>query len=100
MIEKPYSIEWRAMARDDLREIVRYISKKNPVRAKSFVRELRDKTAPLAMHPEIGKQGRPGLPDWLRDLVVHPNYIIFYRVLDGARVVEILRVKHVAQQIP
>lgn len=100
MNEKLYSNEWRAMARDDLREIVRYISKENAMRVKSFVRELRDKTAPLAMHPEIGKRGRPGLPDWLRELVVHPSYIIFYRILDGARVVEILRVEHVAQQIP
>lgn len=100
MTEKPYSIEWRAMARDDLREIVRYISKENPVRAKSFVRELRDKTAPLAMHPEIGKRGRPALPDWLRELVAHPNYIVFYRVLADVRVVEILRVKHAAQQMP
>jgi toxin ParE1/3/4 len=45
-------------------------------------------------------KGRPGLPDWLRELVVHPNYIVFYRVLAEARTVEILRVKHAAQQTP
>ena len=85
------------MAREDLRAIVRYIGKDNPARARSFGQMLRDKTAPLAQHPELGRKGRPGLPDWLRELVVHPNYIVFYRVLAGSRTVEILRVKHAAQ---
>lgn len=100
MTGKPYSIEWRPMALDDLREIVRYIGKDNQVRAKSFVRELREKTKHLATNPEIGKRGRPGLPEWLRELIAHPNYIVFYRVLEDTKVVEIVRVKHVAQQIP
>jgi len=30
--------------------------------------------------------------------VVHPNYILIYRILDGRA--EILRVKHAAQQYP
>jgi addiction module RelE/StbE family toxin len=97
---KPYRIEWRPMARDDLRAIVRYIGKDNPTRARSFGKELRDKTRPLAQHPELGRTGRPGLPDWLRELVVHPNYIVFYRVQAAARIVQILRVKHTAQQVP
>lgn len=100
MTAKPYRIEWRPMAREDLRVIVRYIGKDNPARAKRFGQELRDKTKPLAQHPELGRQGRPGLPDWLCELVVHPNYIVFYRVLAEIRSVEILRVKHAAQQTP
>ena len=70
------------------------------IAAKSFGKALRDKTQSLAQHPELGRKGRPGLPDWLRELVVHPNYIVFYRVLADARTVQILRVKHVAQQVP
>ena len=100
MTVEPYRIEWRPMAREDLRGIVRYIGKDNPTRAKSFGKNLLDKTKPLAQHPELGRKGRPGLPEWLRELVVHPNYIIFYRVLAEARTVEILRVKHAAQQVP
>jgi plasmid stabilization system protein ParE len=88
------------MAREDLRAIMRHIGKDNPTRAKSFGQELRDKSKPLAQHPELGRLGRPGLPDWLRELVVHPNYIMFYRVLAEVRTVEILRVKHAAQQVP
>ena len=100
MTAKSYRIEWRPMAREDLRAIVRHIGKDNPTRAKSFGQELRDKTRPLAQHPELGRQGRPGLPDWLREIVVHPNYIVFYRVQADTRAVEILRVKHAAQQTP
>lgn len=100
MTAQPYRIEWRPMAREDLRAIVRTIGKDNPARAKSFGQELRDKTQLLAPHPDLGRKGRPGLPDWLRELVVHPNYIGFYRVLAEARTVEILRVKHAAQQTP
>lgn len=88
------------MAREDLRGIVRYIGKDNPTRARSFGKELRDKTKPLAQHPELGRTGRPGLPDWLRELVVHPNYIVFYRVRAETHTVQILRVKHAAQQVP
>lgn len=88
------------MAIDDLRAIVQYIGKDNPTRAKSFGKELRDKTKPLAQHPELGRTGRPGLPDWVREMVVHPSYIVFYRVLAEARTVQILRVKHAAQQVP
>lgn len=88
------------MARNDLRTIVQYIGKDNPTRASGFGKELRDKTKPLAQHPELGRQGRPGLPDYLRELVVHPNYIVFYRVLAEPRTVQILRVKHAAQQTP
>lgn len=96
----PYRIEWRPKAREDLRGIVQYIGKDNPTRARSFGQELRDKTLPLAQHPRFGRAGRPGLPDYVRELVAHRNYIVFYRVLDDAGIVEILRVKHAAQQMP
>jgi toxin ParE1/3/4 len=93
-------IEWRPKAREDLRAIVAYIGRDNPTGARSFGQELRDGTEPLAQHPELGRSGRPGLPHYVRELVVHRNYIIFYRVLAEARTVEILRVKHAAQQAP
>jgi len=100
MTARLYRIEWRQMAREDLRAIVRHIGKDNPTRAKSFGQELRDKTLPLARHPKLGRTGRPGLPAFVRELVAHPNYIVFYRVLAEAGAVEILRVKHAAQKMP
>ncbi len=97
MTDKAYRIEWRPLAREDLRAIVQYIGKDNPTIARAFGKSLRDKTTPLADHPALGRPGR--LPD-IRELVIHPNYIVFYRVLDEARMVQVLRVKHVAQQVP
>ena len=86
-VQTPYRIEWRPKAREDLR-------------ARTFGLELRNKTLPLADHPSLGRPGRPGLPAGVRELVVHRNYIVFYRALDAARTVEILRLKHAAQQTP
>lgn len=95
-----YRIVWRPIAEADLDSIIDCIAQDNPTKAEAFAQELRDKTLPLAQHPKLGRTGRPGLPAFLRELVAHRNYIVFYRVLDEARTVEILRVKHTAQQTP
>lgn len=92
-----YRIEWRPRARADLRAIVLYIGKDNPRRAESFGKEIRDKLGLLAEQPKLGKTGRlPGI----RELVVHRNYIVFYRVLAETSTVEIVSLKHAAQQEP
>lgn len=98
--QTPYRIAWRPRAETDLNRIVDYIAQDNPLIAEKFGQTLRDKVLPLAQHPKLGRTGRPGLPSYLRELVVHRHYIVFYRVLDSARTVEILRVKHTAQQTP
>lgn len=96
----PYRIVWRPIAEADLDNIVDHIAQDNPIKAEEFGQELHAKVLPLAQHPEPGRTGRPGLPAFLRELITHRNYIIFYRVLDEACAVEILRVKHTAQQVP
>ncbi len=98
--EAPYRIVWRPMAEADLDNIIDHIAEDNPTRAGEFCQELRTKTLPLAQHPKLGRTGRPGLPAFVRELVVHRNYIVYYRVLSRTRTVEILRVKHAAQQTP
>lgn len=95
-----YRIVWRPIAEADLDSIIDYIAQDNPTKAETFGQELRDKTLPLAQHPKLGRTGRPGLPVFLRELIAHRNYIVFYRVLDEARTVEILRVKHRTRQTP
>lgn len=96
----PYRIVWRPVAEAELDSIVDYIAEDSPIGAGEFGQELRDKIKPLAQYPELGRAGRPGLPASLRELVVHRNYIIFYRVRDESRTVEILRVKHTTQRVP
>jgi len=92
-----YCIKWRPSALEDLRKIIEYISQDNPRRAASFAKELHSKTQALVDFPMLGRQGRPGLSGF-RELVLHPNYIVFYRILADVRVVQILRIKHVARR--
>ncbi len=98
MTELLYRIQWRPSARDDLREIIKYIGKENPARAASFGRELHAKAQRLAEFPELGRPGRPGLSAY-RELVLHPNYIAFYLVMTDAKIVQIVRVKHAARRL-
>jgi len=56
---------------------------------------IEDKVTPLAAHPHIGRTGRKR---GTHELVAHENYVVIYRVL--TKKVEILRVKHTAQQWP
>ena len=95
-----FTIVWRPAAIANLRNIVRYIARNNPERAKTFGQELRAKTSPLAGQPFMGKPGRPGLPAGTRELVAHRNYIYFYRVSEAQKMVEILALKHASQQVP
>ena len=95
-----YDIVWRPIAETDLDNIIERIAQDKPISAEKFGDELRDKVLLLAQYPKLGRAGRPGLPPFLRELVVHRNYIIFYRVLDDTCTVEIFRVKHSAQQTP
>ncbi|MBS0326005.1 MAG: type II toxin-antitoxin system RelE/ParE family toxin [Proteobacteria bacterium] len=71
-----------------------------PARAGAFGSELKQKTLVLADQPGLGRTGRPGMPTGVRELVVHPNYIIIHRVREAERTVEILRVKHASRQVP
>jgi addiction module RelE/StbE family toxin len=88
-------IKWTKTALANLISIVEYIEKDNVDRAKSFAQEIREKTNNLIHFPSIG---RPGRVLGTRELVVHPNYIIPYRVRNNT--VEIIRVQHVAQGWP
>lgn len=99
-VEQPLShVIWRARATADLLGTIRYIGKDNPLRAESFAKEIKEKSKPLEQHPLLGRAGR--LPA-TRELVVHSNYLLIYRQIDrsGSSAVEVLRIKHTAQQLP
>ncbi|MPQ55899.1 type II toxin-antitoxin system RelE/ParE family toxin [Duganella sp. FT27W] len=89
------AVRWTRTALANLVAIVEYIEQDSPERAKSFASEIRAQTNKLADFPELGRPGRvPGT----RELVVHPHYIIPYRVRGNT--IEILRVQHVARRWP
>lgn len=88
-------LRWTRRALGNLEHIATYIAQDNPARAASFVGEIKEKTELLSKFPALGRPGRvPGT----RELVVHENYVVPYRVKDET--VQILRVQHVARLWP
>lgn len=80
-------------AKDDLREIVRYIARDNETAARNWRRGMETTFHSLASQPFMGME-RTEFSEPLRSFV-HGNYVIFYRPIpDG---VEIARVIHAAR---
>ncbi len=89
------ALRWTRKALENLDQIGAYIAQDNPARASSFVREIKEKTELLVAFPALGRPGRvPGT----RELVVHENYVVPYRVKGDT--VQIIRVQHVARLWP
>ena len=84
-------VEFGASAESDLERIGDYIAKDSPVRALSFVRELRETCLRLADAPQafplVARYGKFGIRRR-----VHGNFLIFYRV-EPARIV-VLHILH------
>jgi toxin ParE1/3/4 len=89
------AVKWTKTALANLAAVVEYIERDNAGRAKSFAQEIRAKTNSLEEFPGMG---RPGRVIGTRELIVHENYIVPYRVRGG--VVEVLRVHQVAKRWP
>ncbi len=88
-------LRWTRKALENLDQIAAYIAQDNPSRANSFVGEIKEKTELLLAFPALGRPGRvPGT----RELVVHENYVVPYRV--KADTVQIIRIQHVARLWP
>lgn len=88
-------LEWKVQAENDLFDILDYIGQDNPDAAVELVQKIRAKVDGLRERPTLYRAGRIG---GTREMVVHRNYIVFYRASDD--VVTILRVKHARQQWP
>ncbi len=86
---------WKQAAIADRKRITAHIAQDKPFAAIEFGDLLMSKAAKLDQTPGMG---RPGRMKGTRELVVHPNYVLVYRVV--GQVVEVLRVKHAAQQWP
>jgi toxin ParE1/3/4 len=82
-------------AKADLEEIADYIAEDNPVRAISFVEELRKKALNIRFAPRAYPR-RDDLPGSLR-IAVHGAYNIFFRESESR--VEIARIVHSARNI-
>ena len=89
-------IVWKASARNDLREIVRYIANANPAAARRMKSLLEASVLPASTFPYMYRMSERVLG--LREIVAHPNYIVLYRVT--ATRIEVVNVVHARRQFP
>ncbi|RKV82997.1 MAG: type II toxin-antitoxin system RelE/ParE family toxin [Neisseria sp.] len=88
-------VEWYPEAEADLDEIVRYIFQDNPAAAFQLEDSLLNAARNLSATPEMGRVGRVF---GTRELVVHPNYMLVYRIDDP--IIYIAAVVHTRKQYP
>lgn len=81
-------------AHQDLRNILAYISSENPNAAEILGRELLDQAMSLESFPYRGSRVRKR-----RGILklIQGNYLIYYRIKEQKRAVEIIAFKHSAQ---
>ncbi|WP_439476635.1 type II toxin-antitoxin system RelE/ParE family toxin [Brevundimonas sp.] len=88
-------VAWAEDARSDLRSILAYIAERNPDASEAMSDHFESAAERLARFPTAWRPGRrPGA----REMVVHPNYILVYRVEET--LVRIVNVLHTSQQYP
>lgn len=86
---------WRDTARADASAIFNYIAERNVPAAERLLAAIEACADALPHHPFLY---RPGRVVGTREAVVHPNYIVVYRVTAVA--VEIVGVVHARQEYP
>ncbi|MGH8439226.1 MAG: type II toxin-antitoxin system RelE/ParE family toxin [Pseudomonas sp.] len=86
---------WRALALKDREQILEHIATDNPDAAIALDENFEIKAQQAQQRPMLYKAGR--FPD-TREIVVHPNYVMIYRVTADS--VEFIRVLHSRQRWP
>ena len=89
------AIKWTKRAVDNFESVLDYIARDNVLAAVKFRDFVVKKVAVLEQQPHMGRscdvQGA-------RELVIHENYIVVYRVLQDT--LEILRLRHARRKFP
>jgi len=88
-------VTWGLEAREQLAEILDFISDHSEIAANEMADLIDHSTSNLPNHPYLYRIGRV---DGTREMVVHANYVIVYRVLVDA--IDIVAVLHTRQQYP
>jgi len=89
-------VEWKASANADLLKILDSISEHNEQAAERLFDRIQYDLEHAAEHPYLFKPSQriPGM----REIVTHPNYIVFYRVT--ATCIEVVNVVHARREFP
>lgn len=85
-----YKVLYQPRSLTDIRRIVGYIAEDSESVASSFGSALLDHIDLLEIYPRMGVATRRGQ---VRKLI-HGPIVVYYRVIDRSRVVEILHVRH------
>jgi len=88
-------VRWQGSARARLRAVLDYVSDRDEDAADRLEAQIHDRVGQLTDWPGIG---RPGRIAKTRELLVHPNYFVVYRLV-GEEIV-ILRILHARQRYP
>lgn len=94
-MSRPLRCVFSPLAASDLEEIGDYIARDNPARARSFVREIRERCALIVASPEASPL-RPELGAGLR-MTPFGRYLIFYTL--NAQTVRVERILHGARSL-
>lgn len=88
-------VQWSDEARADLLEVMAFIAERNETAALDLYERIERSLEHLPEHPYLYKPSLrcPGT----REIVVHPNYIVFYEVTN---VIQILAVVHARENFP
>jgi addiction module RelE/StbE family toxin len=88
-------VKWYPQAREALWAILDYLSDRNHYAAEALQRTIEETTEALPQHPYLY---RPGRVSGTREAVVHPNYLVIYRIaVDHIAIVDVL---HARQEYP
>lgn len=88
-------ILWTRLASNDRSKIREYIAKHNLSAAIGMDVRIGESVSGLYDHPE---KGPPGRVAGTRELVIHPRFVIVYRIVFDE--IHIIRILHTAQQWP
>ncbi|MBC3833713.1 type II toxin-antitoxin system RelE/ParE family toxin [Undibacterium amnicola] len=88
-------VKWTKRASQNLENILAHISADNSSAAKKFLLDTLQQISNLKEYPALG---RAGLVPSTRELVIHENYVIYYRIKKEQ--IEILRVLHARRKYP
>ena len=94
-----YKLTWSPVARDDLRDLVRFIAQDHPQRAATFGLEVIRRAEIVQEFPEMGRIVPERRDPCIREIIVRP-YRIIYRVSHDRRLIEFVRVWHAARGEP
>jgi addiction module RelE/StbE family toxin len=88
-------VRWLPKATANLANIIEYIAERNIFAASNLQEHIERVISELPKHPYLYRVGKVV---GTREIVVHPNYVVVYRVRPA--IIEIIAVLHTRQKYP